>query len=141
SLVTLQGETAHTGADGWAHEVIARAEGVPLYLVTFAQGAHPDTADGETLKRADAVERTNAGQEGIPWLITAQIRQRVTALPPEPQETLAVAALIGRVAPLTLLHAALTFPEDVVVSALEAACRAHLLEEASGATVAYQFTH
>jgi tetratricopeptide (TPR) repeat protein/transcriptional regulator with XRE-family HTH domain len=141
SMDSLQDETAHTGADGWAHEVIARAEGVPLYLVTFAQVAHPDTSDGDALKRTDAVERRSAGQEGIPWLITAQIRQRVNALTPEAHETLAVAALIGRVAPLSLLHAALTSPEEVVVSALEAACHAHLLEEASGTTVAYQFTH
>jgi tetratricopeptide (TPR) repeat protein len=143
-LVAAEPEMAQTqadGADGWAEKIIARAEGVPLYLVTFAQGAHPDSSDSDALKRADAVGRRSAEQEGIPWLITAQIRQRVTALTPEAQEALAVAALIGRVAPLTLLHAALIYPEDVVVSALEATSRAHLLEEAGGATVAYQFTH
>jgi predicted ATPase/DNA-binding XRE family transcriptional regulator len=123
--------------EGWVEETITRAEGVPFYLVNFAQGLRSEAPE---LTHADLSGHRDA-QTDTPWLVKATIRQRVTALPPAAQEALASMAIIGRVAPLVLLGATLSLSADAVVASLEAACRTQLLEEASGAAVTYQFTH
>jgi hypothetical protein len=66
------------------------------------------------------------------------VRQRVALLPEAGQRLLEVAAIGGQRVPQALLMAAAGQPEDAVLVGLEAACRAHLLEE-EGAD--YNFAH
>jgi tetratricopeptide (TPR) repeat protein len=75
----------------------------------------------------------------VPWDVAQSIRQRVAALPAAAQELLGVAAVAGRVTPRAVLIAVATRPEEEVLGALEAACRAQLLEEEGAET--YRFAH
>jgi hypothetical protein len=72
--------------------------------------------------------------------VAHSVRRRVTALSEAAQEVLGIAAVMGRLAPHGLLVAVAARPEDEVVAALDAACRARLLAEAPEQH-AYRFTH
>jgi tetratricopeptide (TPR) repeat protein/DNA-binding XRE family transcriptional regulator len=129
-------------AEGWITNAVTRADGIPFYLVNFAQAfdSSGDVFGDDTSPHAD--ERDSLTQElKAPWLVTATIRRRLSALPPEAQETLALAAIVGRVAPLNVLRLALRGIGDELATSLEAACRARLLEEVRSPVPAYRFTH
>jgi tetratricopeptide (TPR) repeat protein/transcriptional regulator with XRE-family HTH domain len=124
-------------AEQWVTDVVARADGVPFYLVNFAQAFRPGV-DAAPL----ADERTVVARGlKVPWLVTATIRCRLSALPPDAQETLALAAIIRRVAPFELLRHTRKSSGDELTLSLEAACRAQLLEDVSSSVAAYRFTH
>ena len=101
--------------------MVQRAGGVPFFLVSYARGLQAGVAGD------------------IPWDLAQGIRQRVAALPEGAQEALGVAAVIGREVPRHLLVAALARPEDELLTALDAACAAHLVREEG--TDAYCFPH
>jgi tetratricopeptide (TPR) repeat protein len=105
--------------------VLQRAGGVPFFLVSCAEGLRQDPEEGM--------------REAVPWDVMQSVRQRVTALPEVARQALGIAAVIGRTAPYGLLQTVAARPEQEVLDALDAACQAHLLEEAGGA--AYRFTH
>jgi tetratricopeptide (TPR) repeat protein len=102
--------------------VLQRAGGVPFFLVSCAQAL-----------------RTAQGAQRVPWDVAQGLRQRVAALPGAAQEVLKVAAVVGRVVAPALLTAVAAQPERAVLAALDAACRAGLLEEAG--MEGYQFAH
>jgi tetratricopeptide (TPR) repeat protein/transcriptional regulator with XRE-family HTH domain len=106
-------------------QVVARAGGVPFFLVSYAHGLQRDGPDGTT--------------QAIPWDLRQSIRQRVAGLPDAAQALLGVAAIVGRVAPRALLLAAAAEPEPATLAALDATCRSQLLEETE--TDAYRFVH
>jgi tetratricopeptide (TPR) repeat protein len=110
---------------------------VPFYLVNFA---HALRSNGDVGSLSDESVAQSGGVT-TPWLVTATIRRRLAALPPQAQETLALAAIVGRVAPLDLLRHALRGIGDDLATSLEAACRARLLEEVRSPVPAYRFTH
>ena len=124
-------------ADQKVADIVARADRVPFYLVNFAQALRPGVEVAPLAIDTDSLVR----EQKTPWLVTATIRQRITSLPSEAQEALAVAAIIGRVAPLATLRLALKCPEDDLTTSLEIACRAQLLEEAGCDPITYRFTH
>src|SRR5207244_4054867 len=103
-------------------QVLQRAGGVPFFLVSCARGL-----------------RSGAVPAEVPWDLAQSIRQRVAALPEAAREVLGVAAVIGREVAGSLLVAAATQPEGAVLATLEAACRAHLLEDAG--VDGYHFAH
>jgi predicted ATPase len=104
--------------------VVQRAGGLPFFVVSWAQGARWE--EGWTA-------------EAVPWDMVQGLRQRVAALPAEARELLGAAAVAGREASRSLLARVAAQPEEEVVRALEAACRARLLEEAGEHT--YRFAH
>ncbi len=106
-------------------QVLRRAGGVPFFLVSCAEGLRQDTEGG--------------AREAVPWDVLQSVRQRVTTLPEPARRVLGIAAVIGRTAPYALLQGVAARPEQEVLDALDAACRAHLLEEAGDA--AYRFSH
>jgi tetratricopeptide (TPR) repeat protein len=71
--------------------------------------------------------------------VAQSVRQRVAALPEEARELLGIAAVVGRVVPRALLASIATRPEHALVAAVDAACRARLLEEQGAAS--YRFAH
>jgi tetratricopeptide (TPR) repeat protein/transcriptional regulator with XRE-family HTH domain len=110
-------------------EALRRAEGVPFFLVSYAQGL-----------RTGAQDAGAAG--GIPGDVAQSIRQRVAALPPAAQDLLGAAAIVGRSiewAILVLAAAQSRQDEGAVLAALDAACQARLLLETGDE--AYQFAH
>jgi predicted ATPase/DNA-binding XRE family transcriptional regulator len=111
------------------HQVLERAGGVPLFLVSCAQVL----ATGHLSWN---------GASHVPWTLREAILQRVVALPEAAQQVLRLAAVAGRRVPGTLLLATaarLDLAEEAVLEALEECGRARLLVE-TGDDV-YQFTH
>ncbi len=118
-----------------AAQVLERAEGVPFFLLSCAQGL-----------RAGALgEGEDAGGPGpgIPWTVAQTIHQRVAALPEAALELLGAAAVIGRQAPRAILQSVMArgsgWGQREWLEAVEPACQAGLLVE-EGAD-AYAFGH
>jgi len=113
---------------------LQRSEGVPFYVVSFAQTLRQGERGG-----TGASGGTSGEGDTAPWDVAQGLRQRVAALSNEAQAMLGAAAVVGRRAPVTLLVAATGRPEDEALDALEQATRARLLEaEGHGA---YRFAH
>jgi tetratricopeptide (TPR) repeat protein len=106
---------------------LQRAGGTPFFLVSCTRALRGSRAAPD-------------GEDTLPWNLTQSVEQRVIALPEGAREVLRVAAVAGRQAPRALLAAVVGRPEETVLSALEAACRARLLEELAEED-AFQFTH
>ncbi len=106
-------------------QVLQRGGGVPFFLVSCAEGLRRDTEDG--------------AREAVPWDVAQSVRQRIAALPEAARQILGIAAVIGRSSPYNLLRTVSARPDPEVLDALDAACRAHLLEETD--ETAYRFVH
>jgi tetratricopeptide (TPR) repeat protein len=113
------------GETGLVERIVQRAGGVPFFLVSCAQSVQSQTLRAEL-------------PEGVPWDLAQSLRQRIAALPDDARTMLGVAAVAGRMVGLPLLLRTTELGEGVLVEALEAACRARLLEEV-GAD--YRFVH
>jgi tetratricopeptide (TPR) repeat protein len=121
-----------------AERLHERAGGVPYFLVSCAQALRAHALDSSTLTPLDV---------GVPWDVAQSIRQRIADVPPQARELLGAAAIAGRVIPFALLVTALRQPERDLLVALDALCRARLLDGASdgvpggAARGVYQFAH
>jgi tetratricopeptide (TPR) repeat protein/transcriptional regulator with XRE-family HTH domain len=112
-----------------AERVLARAGGVPFFLVSCAQGLNVGALD-------------STGAEGVPWDVAETVRQRVGALPEAARELLATAAVADRrVARAVVIAVASRAGRDEreVLLALDVACHARLLVEEGDD--AYAFAH
>ena len=111
------------------HQVLARAGGVPLFLVSCVQALLTGSL-------------TWKGSSHVPWTLREAILQRAVVLPEVAQQLLRVAAVVGRRVPRALLVALARraeLVEEAVLTGLEACMRARLLGEVDAD--AYQFTH
>jgi tetratricopeptide (TPR) repeat protein/transcriptional regulator with XRE-family HTH domain len=106
--------------------IVRRAGGVPFFLISYA----------EALRRHEGLGPHSLA---LPWTVAQVIRQRVVALPETVRELLGVAAVIGPTVPPTLLRRVTGVPEDEVLTGLEVAAAARLLDEDEDA--AYRFRH
>jgi tetratricopeptide (TPR) repeat protein len=122
-LAGLWADASEPGVDARAL-LVRRAGGLPFFLVSSARTAH---------------ERGTTVPLEVPWDVAHSVRQRVGALPEDTQSALQTAAILGRVAPISLLAGTLAYPAERVVDALAAACRAGLLREEGVDT--YVFAH
>jgi tetratricopeptide (TPR) repeat protein len=78
----------------------------------------------------------------IPQGVQIAVESRLTKLPGDHQETLRMAAILGREFDYEILLAALDLDEDVLIEALEAAEEAQMIQEADGAgEVSFVFVH
>ena len=110
-------------------QVLERAAGVPLFLVSCVQALQSG-------------QLTQNGITHIPWTLREAILQRVVALQEGAHQVLKLAAVIGRDVPRAVLVALAVrsdLQEEGVVEGLEVCVRARLLGEAN--RDAYQFTH
>jgi tetratricopeptide (TPR) repeat protein/transcriptional regulator with XRE-family HTH domain len=110
-------------------QVLERATGVPLFLVSCVQALQSG-------------QLTQHGIAHVPWTLREAILQRVVALQEGAHQVLRLAAVIGRHVPRAVLVALAVrsdLREEVILEGLEACVRARLLGEANGDT--YQFTH
>lgn len=116
----------HDVDDETRQDVIRRSDGVPFFLVSYAEGLRSGAHRGE-------------GAARLPWSLTQSIRQRIASLPPETQDLISAMAVIGRRAPTSILARLVDRPEDTVLSSLNTAWRAGIVEEGPGRT--HQFSH
>jgi len=106
-------------ADGDPHlrqQVLARAGGVPLFLVSCVQALFTG-------------HLTWNGASHVPWTLREAILQRVVAVPEATQQVLRLAAVIGRRVPRILLVAVAAradLAEETVLEALEGSGRARM---------------
>jgi predicted ATPase len=103
-------------------QVLERAAGVPLFLVSCVQALQ----NGQL---------TQHGITHVPWTLREAILQRVVALQEDAHQVLRLAAVIGRHVPRAVLMALAVrsdLQEEAVVEGLEACVRARLLGEANG---------
>lgn len=107
--------------------MLQRAGGVPFFVVSCAHA----------LQQPGGREDTPGVD--VPWDIGQSVRQRVAALPEGARDLVGLAAVMGRVVPRAVLTAAAARPEEELVAALDALCRARLLEDQGHD--AYQFAH
>jgi tetratricopeptide (TPR) repeat protein/transcriptional regulator with XRE-family HTH domain len=109
-------------------QVLERAAGVPLFLVSCAQAMRTGYL-------------TQDGIGHVPWTLREAILQRIVALQEVAHQVLRLAAVVGRRVPravLVTVAARSDVPEEAALSGLEACVRARLLAEAG--EDAYQFT-
>ena len=110
-------------------QVLERAAGVPLFLVSCVQALRSG-------------QLTLDGTLHVPWTLREAILQRVVALQEGAHQVLRLAAVIGRQVPRAVLVALAVrshLQEEAVLEGLEACVRARLLGEAN--RDAYQFSH
>jgi transcriptional regulator with XRE-family HTH domain/tetratricopeptide (TPR) repeat protein len=117
---------AQVGADPAAlrERLPRQLGGVPFFLVSYVQGLDAHAPDH---------------QSGVPWTLFQSLRQRMAALPEAGPEIVSAAAVLGRVAARPVLQAMVGRPDGEMEAALEAICRARLLEEEGRG--AYRFAH
>ncbi|MGE5335048.1 MAG: ATP-binding protein, partial [Nitrososphaerota archaeon] len=131
SAALLQELLAHgdaVSAPAQAH-VVRQCGGIPFYLVTWAQALASGTLP-------------NDEDEALPWDVMQSIRRRIALESDVAREVLQALAVAGNKASLRLLRAVLLASdrrEDDVVTALESATHARLIEETSDD--AYQFAN
>ncbi len=106
---------------GVLERILQRADGMPFFLVSYAQAVQ------------------HGGVAGVPWDLAQGVRQRVALLSSAGREILEIAAIIGRRVPYALLAAAAGQQLEAGLLGLEAACRARLLLETEDG--GYAFAH
>jgi tetratricopeptide (TPR) repeat protein/transcriptional regulator with XRE-family HTH domain len=124
-LSDLLGEMAMS-EEPLRERLLARAEGVPFFLVSCAQSVRAGALDGDI-------------SEEIPWGVEQSVRQRIALLPASAHELLDVAAVVGRSAPGRLLVQVCELPERDALAVLDGVCQARLLVEDAGGD--YHFVH
>lgn len=110
--------TSAVGSE-WRAAVLRRSAGVPFYEVCFADSLRSD------------VMLTESSAQELPWDVVHTIRQRVALLPETSHEMVKLVALARRSVPLQVLISAarlLGYEERAVLSGLDTACEARLLE-------------
>jgi hypothetical protein len=99
----------------WLQGVLDASGGVPFYLVAWAQELN--------LLRAEPADNY------VPWSIRQSVRYRIDAAPPAVALVLEAIAAAGGRASYPLLVALTAQPEETLLSALDAAVRARLVDE------------
>lgn len=133
-----------------ALQPLAEADAACL-IRELAAGA-PADAVAEAVRRADGsplfaaeLGRVLAEGGGIGELSLSElVIRRTVALPPDSRRIVAVAAVVGKVAPKALLHAAAGLPADACGAALDAAMAAGVLRrsaEGEDGILAFEFAH
>jgi tetratricopeptide (TPR) repeat protein/transcriptional regulator with XRE-family HTH domain len=112
--------------------VLQQSGGVPFFLVSWARMLRDDTQTNEEDIVGDSID-------SVPWTVTQGIRRRVVALPDDAVDVITVASVAGRQTSRALLAMIVDWPERRLVTALEATCRARLLEE--WGSHEYRFPH
>jgi tetratricopeptide (TPR) repeat protein/transcriptional regulator with XRE-family HTH domain len=112
--------------DATKHDIVRRSDGIPFFLVSYAEGL-----------RSGA--HTGGESERMPWSLSQSIRQRLASLPAETQDLLAALAIMGRGTSVALLAAVVNQTQDRVLQGLGPACRAGILDESADRS--YHFSH
>ena len=114
-----------------------RGEGNPFFLGELLRAL-----EGEGLLHQDGRgwRLRDLGQARLPSLVLQVIDSRLARLPDAAQELLTIAAVIGQEVPLDLWQTVSGVPEEALLTAIEAAAEARLLEPGSDGTGAH-FVH
>jgi DNA-binding SARP family transcriptional activator len=109
--------------------IYRETEGNPFFVEEVCKAL---VESGELWHQDGRWHRPSIEELGIPQSVRVAIQSRVRVLPVEAQETLCLAAILGREFDLDTLAQASELGEDRLIDALESAERAQLIEELSG---------
>jgi predicted ATPase len=123
-------------------QVVQRAEGIPFFLVSCAQGLRAAALDAISGGSHGAVVHADRAGDAVPWNVAQSLNQRVAALPEPGRVVLEIVAVGGRGILRSVVESVgrqLGLDAHAVVAGLEASGRARLLEEQG--EQAYQVAH
>jgi ABC-type oligopeptide transport system substrate-binding subunit len=124
-------------SDEFLDGIYRETEGNPFFVEEVCKAL---VESGKLYHEDGRWHRPSMAELGIPQSVRVAIQSRVGKLPPDSQETLALAAILGREFDLDTLAEASELSEDALIDALESAERAQLIEEVSaerGGTFAF----
>ena len=131
----------HAGADASAELrriVYEGTEGNAFFVVEVLRHLTESGAIGAGSASRSAPE---PGQLAVPDGVRDVIAQRVRRLGPQTNRLLVTASILGRTFELDVLQRLSPLAEDELLDGLEAAARAHVIEEVAGAPGHYTFSH
>ncbi|MEZ4675974.1 MAG: LuxR C-terminal-related transcriptional regulator [Caldilineaceae bacterium] len=134
-LVESQLGACTPGLVSYLHD---RAEGHPLFLVELLhdlqeQALLTQDQQGRWLPPAQDIP--------VPMLLRQVITQRVARLGEQGETLLAVASVVGESWDLSVVERLLEWPEETLLTTLERALAAHLVEAADARLEQYRFSH
>jgi tetratricopeptide (TPR) repeat protein/predicted Ser/Thr protein kinase len=119
--------------------IYRETEGNPFFVEEVCKAL---AESGELTYQDGRWHRPSVAELGIPHSVQVAIQSRLRALPDDVQETLRLAAFLGREFDLELLEEASQLGEEPLLEALERAERAQLIAEVSGeADERFAFVH
>ncbi len=130
---------AGEAAPALGEAVHREAEGNPFFVEEIVKGL---VEAGHLIRENSHWRATDLAHIQVPQSIRLAIETRVSKLVPPAQETLRLAAMLGREFDFETLQHSSDETEDVLIDALEAAERAQLVSELRrGARVTFAFAH
>ncbi len=114
-------------ADELSDGIFQETEGNPFFVEEVCRALLQDSRVSQQDGRWQA--QVEIQDLRIPQSVRLAIQTRVARLPEEAQDTLRMAAVLGREFSFDILHAALDLDDDRLVDALELAARAQLIGE------------
>ncbi|MFV2044752.1 MAG: AAA family ATPase, partial [Anaerolineales bacterium] len=119
--------------------IYAETEGNPFFIEEVCKAL---VESGQVFHTEDGWDRLGIEEIEIPQSVRVAIQSRVSKFPEEYQDTLNLAAILGREFDFNTLAEASDLDEDTLIDALETAEDAQLIEEISGAGGAtFSFVH
>jgi oligopeptide transport system substrate-binding protein len=114
---------------GFLDGIYRETEGNPFFIEEVCKAL---VESGKLIYKDGRWHRPSMAELGIPHSVRVAIHARLKVLPADAQETLHLAAVLGREFDFDTLVSASDQDEDVLIDALEMAERAQLIEEVSG---------
>jgi len=125
--------------DEFLNGIYRETEGNPFFIEEVCKAL---VESGKLWYEDGRWRRPNMAELGIPQSVRVAIQSRVRKLPTDCQETLLLAAVLGREFDLDTLAKASELDEDALTEALESAEQAQLIEEVGAEDgVSYVFEH
>jgi len=119
--------------------IYRETEGNPFFVEEVCKAL---VESGELAFAGGSWQRPSVEQLGIPQSVRMAIQSRVGRLPPAVQETLQLAAILGREFEFEVLAGASELDEEDLIKALEVAEHAQLIQEIAGRKqVTFAFAH
>jgi DNA-binding SARP family transcriptional activator len=118
--------------------IYERTEGNAFFVVEMLRHLRESGAIGDT---GEPEPDPATGHRAVPGGVKDVIGQRVARLGPEVNRLLATASVLGRTFELDVLQRLSELGEDELLDGLEAAVRAHVIEEVAGTAGRYTFSH
>jgi len=119
--------------------IYGETEGNPFFIEEVCKAL---VESGQVFHTENGWDRLTMEEIEIPQSVRVAIQSRVSKFPEEYQDTLNLAAVLGREFDFDTLAAASELDEDTLINALEAAEQAQLIEEVSGRGGAtFSFVH
>ena len=125
----LEAMLAEAVADEFLDSIYSQTEGNPFFIEEVCKGL---VEEALLSYQEGRWQRASMSEITIPHTVRAAIQQRVRKLPVSAQETLRLAAILGREFDFEILKQTSDLDEETLLASLESAVRTQLIVEVSG---------